>query len=218
LGGFYLDIIKDRQYTTKANGEARRSAQTAIYHIAHALLRWIAPILSFTAQEAWEILKGPHTSNGNGYIFTEEWYEFPPVVLDDVGESDWQAILNVKETVNKAYEIARTDKVINANLSANVTVYAPDTIMASLNRLGDELKFVLISSQASVKPFAEKPSNVTYTDEDSQVAVVVKPATGEKCIRCWHIREDIGINPAHPEICGRCAQNVEGQGEVRHYA
>lgn len=218
LGGFYLDIIKDRQYTTKANGKARRSAQTAIYHIAHALLRWIAPILSFTAQEAWEILKGPHTSNGNGYIFTEEWYEFPPVVLDDVSESDWQAILNVKETVNKAYEIARTDKVINANLSANVTVYAPDTIMASLNRLGDELKFVFISSQASVKPFAEKPSNVTYSDEDSQVAVVVKPATGEKCIRCWHIREDIGINPAHPEICGRCAQNVEGQGEVRHYA
>lgn len=218
LGGFYLDIIKDRQYTTKANGEARRSAQTAIYHIAHALLRWIAPILSFTAQEAWEILKGPHTSNGDGYIFTEEWYEFPPVVLDDVSESDWQAILNVKETVNKAYEIARTDKVINANLSANVTVYAPDTIMASLNRLGDELKFVFISSQASVKPFAEKPSDVTYSDEDSQVAVVVKPATGEKCIRCWHIREDIGINPAHPEICGRCAENVEGQGEVRHYA
>ena len=218
LGGFYLDIIKDRQYTTKANGKARRSAQTAIYHIAHALLRWIAPILSFTAQEAWEILKGTHTSNGNGYIFTEEWYEFPPVVLDDVSESDWQAILNVKETVNKAYEIARTDKVINANLSANVTVYAPDTIMASLNRLGDELKFVLISSQASVKPFAEKPSNVTYTDEDSQVAVVVKPATGKKCIRCWHIREDIGINPAHPEICGRCVENVEGQGEVRHYA
>ena len=218
LGGFYLDIIKDRQYTTKANGEARRSAQTAIYHIAHALLRWIAPILSFTAQEAWEILKGPHTSNGDGYIFTEEWYEFPPVVLDDMSESDWQAILNVKETVNKAYEIARTDKVINANLSANVTVYAPDTIMASLNRLGDELKFVFISSQASVKPFAEKPSDVTYSDEDSQVAVVVKPATGEKCIRCWHIREDIGINPAHPEICGRCAQNVEGQGEVRHYA
>ena len=218
LGGFYLDIIKDRQYTTKANGEARRSAQTAIYHIAHALLRWIAPILSFTAQEAWEILKGTHTSNGDGYIFTEEWYEFPPVVLDDVSESDWQAILNVKETVNKAYEIARTDKVINANLSANVTVYAPDTIMASLNRLGDELKFVLISSQASVKPFAEKPSNVTYTDEDSQVAVVVKPATGKKCIRCWHIREDIGINPAHPEICGRCVENVEGQGEVRHYA
>ena len=108
--------------------------------------------------------------------------------------------------------------MINANLSANVTVYAPDTIMASLNRLGDELKFVFISSQASVKPFAEKPSDVTYSDEDSQVAVVVKPATGEKCIRCWHIREDIGINPAHPEICGRCAQNVEGQGEVRHYA
>ena len=217
LGGFYLDIIKDRQYTTKANGEARRSAQTAIYHIAHALLRWIAPILSFTAQEAWEILKGPY-SNGNGYIFTEEWYEFPKVVLDDVSASDWQAILNVKETVNKAYEIARTDKVINANLSANVTVYAPDTTMTSLNRLGDELKFVLISSQANVAALTNQLSDVTYSDEDSQVAVVVKPATGEKCIRCWHIREDIGINPAHPEICGRCVENVEGQGEVRHYA
>jgi isoleucyl-tRNA synthetase len=166
LGGFYLDIIKDRQYTTKANGEARRSAQTAIYHIAHALLRWIAPILSFTAQEAWEILKGPHTSNGNGngYIFTEEWYEFPEVVLDDVSESDWQAILNVKEAVNKAYEIARTDKVINANLSANVTVYAPDTIMASLNRLG-------VSSVVGIAKACLL--NVTFTTEYSNSSLTV---------------------------------------------
>lgn len=213
LGGFYLDIIKDRQYTTQADGHARRSAQTAIYHIAHALLRWIAPILSFTAQEAWQVLKGT-----TGYIFTQAWYQFPQVTLDDVNETDWETILNVKEVVNKAYEIARTDKVINANLSAAVTVYAKEAVIHSLQKLGDELKFVFISSQANVAPLVNKSNDVTFTDEDSAVSVVVTPASGEKCIRCWHIREDIGVNPAHPEICGRCADNVDGEGEVRHYA
>lgn len=214
LGGFYLDIIKDRQYTTKADGHPRRSAQTAINHIAHALLRWIAPILSFTAQEAWQILKGT-----NGYIFTQEWYQFPTFAMNDVDENDWQTILAVKEVVNKAYEQARTDKVINANLSANVTVFADDNMVKSLQKLGDELKFVFISSQASLAPFADKPSDVTFADAEKQVAVNIQPADGEKCVRCWHIRDDIGVNPAHSGICGRCVTNLpDGEGEVREFA
>ena len=213
LGGFYLDIIKDRQYTTKADGKARRSAQTAIYHIAHALLRWIAPILSFTAQEAWQVLKGT-----DGYVFTQEWYEFPVFELGEISEEDWQVILNAKEVVNKAYEIARTDKVINANLMADVTVFADDNTLKSLEKLGNELKFVFISSVANIAPFANKTGVTFEQADDSQVAVSIKTAQGEKCVRCWHISSDVGANADHPEICTRCVENVVGNGEVRHYA
>ena len=213
LGGFYLDIIKDRQYTTRADGHPRRSAQTAIYHIAHALLRWIAPILSFTAQEAWQVLKGT-----DGYIFTQEWYVFPQVALTDISKADWQLILQVKEAVNKAIENARTQKLINANLSADVTVFANEAAYQALAKLQDELRFVFITSQASLAAYDAQPQTVTFSDEDSQLAVVVQPASGEKCVRCWHIRDDIGISPAHPHLCGRCVGNVEGDGEVRHYA
>ena len=213
LGGFYLDIIKDRQYTTKADGKARRSAQTAIYHIAHALLRWIAPILSFTAQEAWQVLKGT-----DGYVFTQEWYEFPVFELGEISEEDWQVILNAKEVVNKAYEIARTDKVINANLMADVTVFADDNTLKSLEKLGNELKFVFISSVANIAPFANKTGVTFEQADDSQVAVSIKTAEGEKCVRCWHISSDVGANADHPEICTRCVENVVGNGEVRHYA
>ncbi|MFW2177953.1 MULTISPECIES: isoleucine--tRNA ligase [unclassified Moraxella] len=215
LGGFYLDIIKDRQYTTKADGKPRRSAQTAIYHIAHALLRWIAPILSFTAQEAWEVLKGT-----DGYVFTQEWYQFPQFAMNDISEDDWALILTVKEVVNKAFEQARTDKVINANLSANVTVFADDATLNVLNKLGNELKFVFISSQANLAPLANK-ANVTHEAEtpNGTLAVAIAPADGEKCVRCWHITTDVGVDESHPEICGRCVTNLpENKGEVREFA
>ena len=220
LGGFYLDIIKDRQYTTKADGQARRSAQTAIFHIAHALLRWIAPILSFTAQEAWEVLKGSNKEQGNGYIFTQEWYEFPAVDMDDVTENDWQLILAAKEAVNKAIESAREQKLINANLSAEVAIYSNGDMANALAKLGDELRFVLITSGASLHDFADKPAELTAAElENQNLAVQVAPAEGEKCVRCWHIVTDIGTNPAHPHICGRCVTNLpDGTGEVRHYA
>ena len=220
LGGFYLDIIKDRQYTTKADGQARRSAQTAIFHIAHALLRWIAPILSFTAQEAWEVLKGSNKEQGNGYIFTQEWYEFPAVDMDDVTENDWQLILAAKEAVNKAIESAREQKLINANLSAEVAIYSNGDMANALAKLGDELRFVLITSGVSLHDFADKPAELTAAELDNQnLAVQVAPAEGEKCVRCWHIVTDIGTNPAHAHICGRCVTNLpDGTGEVRHYA
>ena len=220
LGGFYLDIIKDRQYTTKADGQARRSAQTAIFHIAHALLRWIAPILSFTAQEAWEVLKGSNKEQGNGYIFTQEWYEFPAVDMDDVTENDWQLILGAKEAVNKAIESAREQKLINANLSADVAIYSNGDMANALAKLGDELRFVLITSGVSLHDFADKPAELTAAElENQNLAVQVAPAEGEKCVRCWHIVTDIGTNPAHAHICGRCVTNLpDGTGEVRHYA
>ena len=223
LGGFYLDIIKDRQYTTKANGEARRSAQTAIYHIAHALLRWIAPILSFTAQEAWQILKGT-----DGYIFTQEWYEFPQFDMTDISEPDWDVILDIKDIVNKKMDVARSEGLINSNLSASVTIKTIGYVYKTLSKLDKELKFVFINSNVNlISESTGKAQEVKKLDKESgqldvttynDLDIIVEPAQGEKCVRCWHIREDIGINPAHPEICGRCAENVEGQGEVRHYA
>lgn len=213
LGGFYLDIIKDRQYTTQKDGKPRRSAQTAIYHIAHALLRWIAPILSFTAQEAWQVLKGT-----DGYIFTQEWYAFPDIALTDITDNDWQAILTVKNMVNKAIENAREQKLINANLSANVMIFANDTYYQSLQKLQNELRFVLITSQATLATWMDKPTETTLIDNDSQLAVVVQPATGEKCVRCWHINDSVGQHNQHPELCQRCVSNVDGEGESRHYA
>lgn len=207
LGGFYLDIIKDRQYTTQKDGKPRRSAQTALYHVAHALIRWIAPILSFTAQEAWEILK-----DTDGYIFTQEWYQFPQFDMDKITEEDWQKILTAKEAINKQIESAREEKRINANLSAQVDLYADPELYQALAKLEDELRFVLITSAANLHPAQDGD-----TDENG-LKVIVSPATGEKCIRCWHIREDIGTDPKHPEICQRCLTNVEGTGEVRHFA
>lgn len=223
LGGFYLDIIKDRQYTTKTDGQPRRSAQTAIYHIAHALLRWIAPILSFTAQEAWQVLKGT-----SGYIFTQAWYVLPEVAetKDSLTAADWARIVVAKDVINKAIEQAREQKIINANLSADVTVYTEGATADALAKLGDELRFVLITSQAQVLPFDEfvqdtlEPApDVTTLDDNTRLAAVVVPAQGEKCVRCWHIRQDIGCDPHHPLLCGRCVSNLpSGSGEVRHYA
>lgn len=200
LGGFYLDIIKDRQYTTKAGGHPRRSAQTAIYHIAHALLRWIAPILSFTAQEAWQVLKGT-----DGYIFAQEWYELPNVALDDITDTDWQAILAVKEVANKAMDNARTNKIINSSLSASLDIIADDKAYNSLAKLGDELRFVFITS------------HVTLAKGD-ELNVKVTPATGEKCTRCWHVLPSVGTVAEYGDICPRCVENAFGAGESRKFA
>ncbi|WP_323843179.1 isoleucine--tRNA ligase, N-acetyltransferase domain-containing [Moraxella sp. Pampa] len=201
LGGFYLDIIKDRTYTTKADGLPRRSAQTALYHIAHALLRWIAPILSFTAQEAWEFVR----HDGAKYIFADEWYNLPTPDMGNITIDDWQAILATKDLVNKAIEDARADKQVSSNLTAKASIVADGTTVNALNKLGDEVRFVFITSDATIQQGAE-------------FSVVISPAHGQKCTRCWHIRSDVGTNTAHPELCERCVSNVEGDGEVRHHA
>ncbi|MGO1399916.1 MAG: isoleucine--tRNA ligase [Moraxellaceae bacterium] len=226
LGSFYLDIIKDRQYTTQTDGQPRRSAQTAIFHIAHALIRWITPILSFTAQEAWEVLQSK-SADETGYVFTEAWYEFPAFELSTISSDDWQNIMQAKDSVNKHIETARGEKIINANLSADVTLYADNAMHDSLAKLGEELRFVLITSSATLKPMSEAPAasvsqseqqDDSATDEPVALVVNVSAATGTKCVRCWHIRDDIGTDSAHPELCARCVTNVSGDGEVRHYA
>lgn len=216
LGGFYLDIIKDRQYTTMAQGKPRRSAQTAMYHIAHALLRWIAPILSFTAQEAWEALLKERATGDNAYVFTQEWYQLPDFSMQKISEADWAIILEAKDAINKVIEGAREAKLINANLSAAVSIYTDGDVYSSLAKLEDELRFVLITSSAALHKLDD--NTVGNETELDNLRVAVTPAEGTKCVRCWHVRDDVGTDPSHPEICTRCVSNIQGPGEVRHYA
>ncbi|MFG0339672.1 isoleucine--tRNA ligase [Pseudomonas putida] len=215
LGGFYLDIIKDRQYTTGANSVARRSCQTALYHISEALVRWIAPILAFTADEIWQYLPGER----NESVMLNGWYEGLSELPEgtELGRAYWDRVMAVKASVNKELENQRTAKVIGGNLQAEVTLYADEGLSADLGKLGDELRFVLITSAASVVPFAQAPAEAVATEVEGLKLKVVKSGH-TKCGRCWHFRADVGSHPEHPEICGRCVDNLTGSGEVRHYA
>ena len=213
MGGFYLDIIKDRQYTTQANSLARRSCQTAMYHIAEALARWIAPILSFTADEIWQQLPGERSAS----IHTETWYEGLHALKHPTMDREfWQRIMATRPAINKALEEARNAGVIGSGLEAEVILFADEVLMKDLAALGDELRFVLITSRVDLKPLADAPPASTTGLEGLEV--VVKASPFEKCVRCWHHREDVGSSAVHPELCGRCIENVDGKGEVRRFA
>ncbi|MDD0974241.1 isoleucine--tRNA ligase [Pseudomonas fontis] len=215
LGGFYLDIIKDRQYTTGANSVARRSCQTALFHISEALVRWIAPILAFTADELWQYLPGER----NESVMLNTWYQGLTELPEgfELGRAYWERVMAAKTAVNKELENQRAAKAIGGNLQAEVTLFADDALSADLNKLGDELRFVLITSAATVAPFAQAPADAVETEVPGLKLKVVKSGYA-KCGRCWHFRADVGSNPEHPEICARCADNISGNGEVRHYA
>ncbi|MCW9008196.1 MAG: isoleucine--tRNA ligase, partial [Marinobacter sp.] len=214
LGGFYLDIIKDRQYTTQADSLARRSCQTALYHVAEALVRWIAPILSFTADEIWQHLPGKRSDT----VFYETWYEGLTALPEnaELGRDYWREMYSVKEAVNKCLEEARARGEIKGSLSAEVTLFCEGDLAADLKHLGEELRFVLITSEASVKPVSEAGDAEMTSHEGLRVKVT--PAAHTKCERCWHHREDVGRNAKYDDLCGRCVTNVEGPGEARAYA
>ncbi len=215
LGGFYLDIIKDRQYTTQTNSLARRSAQTALWHLAEALVRWVAPILSFTAEEIWENLPGKREDS----VFLTEWYDALPQPSDDeeMGDAFWSDILAARQVVNKALEAARAEGKMKGSLDAEVMLYAGGTLAEQLRALGEELRFVLITSDAVVANLDDAPEDAFAGDLDS-LRVAVYPAAAEKCERCWHRRPDVGRHSAHPSLCGRCVTNIDGDGEIRLYA
>ena len=188
LGAFYLDIIKDRQYTCKTDGLPRRSAQTALYHIAEAMVRWIAPVLSFTAEEIWDVLPAPVGSEREESALLAEWYELP--VVGDLALDDgyWREIMIVKTEVNKALEQARNDKTIGASLAADVTLYADESLAERLQKLGDELRFVLITSKAEVLPLSSG-ADAQLTDVDG-LRLKVSASEHDKCERCWHHNEN----------------------------
>jgi isoleucyl-tRNA synthetase len=214
LGGFYLDIIKDRQYTTRADSLARRSAQTALYHVAEALVRWIAPILSFTADEIWENLPGERAAS----VFLVEWYDgLAAAVPGDMDSAYWEQIIAVRDAVNRELEVQRGRGALKGGLDAEVSLYCDGELSERLARLGEELRFVLITSEATVRPLAEAPAEAATTSING-LALQVRVSEAEKCERCWHRRIDVGSHAAHPTLCGRCVENVEGDGEQRHFA
>ncbi len=206
LGGFYLDILKDRLYTTAQNSHARRSAQNALHYISHSLVRLMAPILSFTAEEAWEILSG----SKNVSVFQQMWLSLPdlPKIDDQVLVQNWTTICNWRARINKHIEEVRAAGLIGQALAAEVDIYAADENFDLLARLGDDLRFVLITSRASMH-------RVTSVAEER---IEVTPSTNIKCERCWHYRADVGGDPKNSTLCGRCISNLMGDGEVRKYA
>ena len=200
LGAFYLDVLKDRLYTSAAGSQARRSAQTALHHIAHAMLRWMAPFLSFTAEEAWPILAG---AANKGSIFFETWADLPPA--EEGLLAKWARICEIRDIANKEIENVRTQGAVGSSLQALLTITAAADDAALLRSLGDDLRFVTITSAATVV-------------DGEALGVQVTPASAAKCERCWHYRDDVGHDPAHPTLCGRCTDNLFGAGETRTVA
>lgn len=249
LGAFYLDVLKDRLYTTAAGSPARRSAQTALWHIAHAMLRWMAPMLSFTAEEAWRVL----APNSAGSIFVDTFVDVRSW-HDEALLAKWTTIAGVRAESNRQIEVLRTAGLIGASLQANVSIAAGAEVLAPLSTLGDELKFVLITSAArtvaaAASPVARLPTGIDAiqaagderdvrvdrvaatgateatdeavaetTDTPARFTVTASVSTAPKCERCWHYRDDVGIDAEHPTICGRCTSNLFGAGEVRRVA
>ncbi|TNV18890.1 isoleucine--tRNA ligase [Buttiauxella sp. B2] len=216
MGSFYLDIIKDRQYTAKADSVARRSCQTALFHIAEALVRWMAPIMSFTADEIWAYLPGSREK----YVFTGEWYEglFGLADSETMNNDYWDTLLTVRGEVNKVIEQARADKRVGGSLEAAVTLFADSELAAKLNSLGDELRFVLLTSGAEVADYAQAGDDAQQSEILKGLKVSLRKADGEKCPRCWHYTTDVGQVAEHAEICGRCVTNIAGDGEKRKFA
>ncbi len=221
MGSFYLDIIKDRQYTTQEDSIARRSAQTAMYHVIESLVRWLAPILSFTAEEIWQHIPGQREDS----VLLSSWYELPPAyysegeILKRMGRDFWDRIILVREAVSKELEKLRVAGEIGSSLDAEVDLYADEETLGLLKAVGDELRFVLITSYARVHANDVRPEDAIDAEVPGMsLAVKASPSAHAKCIRCWHHREEVGTIKDHPEICGRCVENVDGAGEQRRFA
>ena len=214
LGGFYLDVIKDRQYTTQADSLARRSCQTAMFHIVEAMVRWMAPVLSFTADEVWGFMPGARAES----VFMETWYE--GLSLREQGPLDaaaWRQVITVKTAVGKQLELMRKEGIIGSSLDAEVELYCDEPLLSLLASLGDELRYALITSYASVARWIDASPQAMDTEVNG-LKIAAWASEHPKCTRCWHHREDVGRDTEHPELCGRCIENVAGAGEVRRFA
>jgi isoleucyl-tRNA synthetase len=206
LGAFYLDVLKDRLYTTAPKSLARRSAQTALWTITQAMLRWMAPFLSFTAEEAWKVI------DGGDSVFAATWWRFDAPDAELLAK--WARIRELRDAVNKEIEALRTAGGVGSSLQANVTVTAAPADHELLSSLGEDLKFVFITSVAELAKQAE----LAKLAQGDTLQVAVRPSTATKCERCWHWRSDVGHDPAHPGLCGRCTSNLFGAGETRTVA
>jgi isoleucyl-tRNA synthetase len=218
LGGFYLDILKDRLYTTPAGSHARRSAQTAMWHIAESMVRWLAPMLSFTAEEIWGFLHGTRAKS----VFLTTWHELPDVPDDEI---DWTALIALRGDVSRELERLRVSGAIGAPLDAELEVWCTAPQYRRLSALGPELRFLMIVSEAQVHEVTPNDRAAVPGDavaapsvEGGEVWIRVRPSTHQKCIRCWQHRPDVGQSPEHPQICLRCVGNLSLPGETRRFS
>tara|TARA_B100000686_G_scaffold353512_1_gene459434 strand:+ start:948 stop:3767 length:2820 start_codon:yes stop_codon:yes gene_type:complete len=204
LGGFYLDILKDRLYTATSGGVARRSAQSALFHIAHSLVRLLSPILSFTAEEAWEHLTNKHRDS----IFLHTWYKFPLQTDTKLIVQRWNRLRELRSEVQKRLEESRKQGVIGSSLSAVVEIHSNGDDFLLLHSLGDDLRLVFVASEV----------NLIQVQSTSERNILVTPSKNPKCERCWHYRKDVGYMEDYPTICSRCVSNLFGPGEERKFA
>jgi isoleucyl-tRNA synthetase len=208
LGAFYLDVLKDRLYTTRKDSAPRRSAQSALWHVTSGLLRLMAPVLSFTAEEAWRVFGGRAGKGADDSVFFHTWHAFPAIADGEALRARWATIRAAKGDVQKELEALRVAGRIGSSLAAEVEVRAAGERFDALAGLGDDLRFALLTSAAQL----------TRVASEADQAVVATPSTHAKCERCWHYRADVGAHAAHPTLCGRCVSNLEGAGETRRFA
>jgi len=206
LGGFYLDIIKDRLYTSSPDSPDRRAAQNALFHITRNLLKWLSPFLSFTAEEAWKDF--PHGSNDkvSESIFMEEFGSFPEITNSQELLAKWNRIREIRSEVTKAIEVEREAGNVGSSLQAELTIKVSDVDFAILHSLENDLRFVTITSSANIEL------------SNAGLEVLVRGSQYKKCGRCWHHTQDVGANSDHPELCGRCISNLFGDGDHRLFA
>ena len=212
LGGFYLDVLKDRLYMTGTDSRARLSAQTAMFHIAESMVRWLAPILSFTAEEIWRFLPGAHSES----VFVETWHTVPETLSDPI---DWTSLIQLRSDVVRELEKLRNAGSVGSSLDAEVDVYCAPDEYTRFNALGEELRFLFITSEARLHQVSTPPNDASLATNTGRAGVwiTLKPSSDTKCVRCWHHRPDVGRYAEHPELCGRCVTNVDGPGEQRKY-
>lgn len=209
LGGFYLDIIKDRQYTTQENSLARRSAQTALHHLTNAMVCWLTPVLSFTAEEVWQNMP----QNNNDSVFLQTWYE---ELTEGYNNEAIDKCRSINTYVRKQMETMRAEKEIGSSLEVEVDIYCDKEAFNLLSGLGDELRFVFITSYARVHLINKEATDCV--DAGEGVKIKVSKSSHEKCVRCWHHREEVGSIKDHPGLCSRCVDNAIGNGEKREFA
>jgi len=214
LGALYLDITKDRLYTMPTDSRGRRSAQSAMYRILEAMVRWLAPIVTFTAEEIWESMPGSRSES----VLFETWYDGLDVREDGDARGWWSTLLGVRNSASQVLERMRKDGQIGASLDAAVTIHADTATQAALAESAAELRFFFITSEVTLSPLEGRPTSAERVELDgAEVYVSATVSEAVKCIRCWQHRADVGANPDHPEICGRCVENVTGQGEDRRW-
>jgi isoleucyl-tRNA synthetase len=214
LGSLYLDVTKDRLYTMKVDSLGRRSAQTAMLHIAEAFVRWIAPVLSFTADEIWQTLPGKREA----HVLMETWYEKLQALPANaaLSNADFDSVFALRDAVSKVLEPMRVNGDIGASLQAEVDVFVDEALLEKLQPVAEEIRFLFITSQLKLKPLSAKNPEAVAV-EASSAFVYAKASAHSKCVRCWHYREDVGSHSDDPELCSRCEINVNGAGEERRY-